>query len=352
MENGVVNLLNNTNTNLFKLTLCCILDEGPLKARITNKDIKILNLRQKAGKRYFLIPKLAMLFHELRVDIVHTHNFYTGAYGIPAGKLARVPVIIHGEHGGFKNMGSRKYNLVNLLFRMCDGILTVSYSLKQEILEVNPKFEKKIHTIINGVDTNIFKKRSNEGVKEEKSLIIGTVGRLAPEKDYQTLIKAFKNVSLNSQNTILRIVGSGEIEEELKQLSRELEIGDRVEFMGQRNDVPDILRDFDIFVLSSIQEGCSNVILEAFSTGIPVIASNVGDNKILLEKGGGILIKPADVDELSNALKILIENKSKRLELGDEAYNWITQNRGINHMITDYNNLYKNLYSIKKGINL
>ena len=79
MENGVVNLLNNGTGDKFKLSLCCLQEIGPLENRIHNKDVEIINLNQKSGRRYFLVPKLAKLFKKMHVDIVHTHNFYTGS---------------------------------------------------------------------------------------------------------------------------------------------------------------------------------------------------------------------------------------------------------------------------------
>jgi sugar transferase (PEP-CTERM/EpsH1 system associated) len=350
MENGVVNLLNHGNMDKFKLSLICLEAEGPLKDRISNKHVEIINLKQKSGKRFFLILKLAKLFKNMKADIIHTHNFYTGIYGISAGKLARVPVLVHGEHGGFHDLKVTKLGKIKFLYKFCHSIITVSYSLRDDIIANIPSIKDKMVCIINGVDTIKFKKKSTNSQNIKDTIVLGTVGRLTPEKDYKTLLKAFKILSSEFSNSKLKFIGKGDLDEELKKTSRELGVFDKVEFLGSRNDIPEILNSFNIFVLSSIREGCSNAILEAFATGLPVVATKVGDNPILLENGRGLLVPPQNEIELASAIKTIILDKEKRNNIAETSYKWVTQKRSIQSMIDEYENLYIQLYNKNSGI--
>ena len=351
MENGVVNLINNADNEKFKLTLCCLKAEGPLKERISNTKVEIINLKQKSGKRYFLIPRLAILFKKINADIVHTHNFYTGVYGISAAKLAGIPVIIHGEHGGYHDLKQTKLGKIKFFYKLCDAVITVSITLKEEILNNIPSVKEKIETIINGVDTKKFPKKESN-IRTNSNICIGTVGRLTPEKDYPTLLKAFKIIHNEFQAAKLIIVGKGELEHDLKKTAENLDLKNHVDFLGSRNDIPDILSDLDIFALSSSREGCSNVILEAFATGLPVVATNAGDNPFLLAEGRGIIVKPGDELELAEALKSIINDENKKMDISNKAYQWVLEKRSLQGMVTDYLSFYTKLYYKKTGKNI
>jgi sugar transferase (PEP-CTERM/EpsH1 system associated) len=346
MENGVINLLNNGNSDKFQLSLCCLQEEGPLKERIREKNISVYNLNQKSGKQYLLPFKFAYLFRKIKVEIVHTHNFYTGVYGIIGGKIARVPVIIHGEHGGFFKISSMKKNKVKLLLKLCDGILTVSHSLKNEIMNDFPEMISKIHTIINGVDFTKFDMDKNKR-KNSNSIVLGSVGRLTPEKDYPTMLQAFKLIHEHNPSTILKIIGYGPLEYELRNLAINMGLGEKVEFLGQRNDVHDLMKSMDIFIMSSMQEGCSNAILEAFAMKLPVVATRVGDNPILLDDGRGILVNAKNTIEFAQAIITLIDDDFKKNSLSEKGYNWVKNNHSINKMVEDYENFYISLYNKK-----
>jgi len=350
MENGVVNLLNNFDRERFKLSLCCINDEGPLKKRIYRDDVEIINLTEGSGKRPFLVLKLYKIFKRLNVDLVHTHNFYTGVYGIPAARLARVPVIIHGEHGRLPDSNFRK-RVMKTIYNRCDAILTVSHDLKEKLVSEIPSLKDKTYTIINGVDTKVFTKLEEKEDEEKKGHVIGTVGRLSIEKDYPTLIKAFEILSRERPEAKLVFVGKGDQETRLKELTEELDIRERVKFLGERHDVPKILNTFDIFVLCSLREGCSNVILEAFATGLPVVATRVGDNPLLLADNRGILVEKGSVKELAHSLLTLIQDDKRKKQIADNSFHWVTTKRSLKNMISDYENFYRKQYNRKKGKN-
>ena len=236
---------------------------------------------------------------------------------------------------------------------MVDKIVTVSKNLKNRLInEIKIKPEKIIH-IPNGVDTNkfnIYRKeftRKKFGFKKE-DFIIGIVARLDPIKNHKTLFFAFKEIVKNYPQVKLIIVGDGSLREELKEKSYQLGIKNKVIFMGERDNVSEILKTFDIFVLPSLNEGMSNTILEAMATGIPVIASNVGGNpELVIDGRTGFLFSPNDVESLVQKIKTYILHPELKQKHGYNARKRVEEKFSLDQMVRRYEELYLELVERK-----
>jgi len=144
----------------------------------------------------------------------------------------------------------------------------------------------------------------------------------------------------------LTIVGSGPDETILKKMAHDLGIQDRVSFKGRQENVLGELHDTDIFVLPSLSEGMSNVLLEAMACGLPVVATNVGGNSDLIQDGhNGLLIPPRDSISLTKALLELIENEELAQRLGKQARVTVEEHYAMNHIVDSYRELYRQLVS-------
>ena len=356
LQNGIVNLINNMDTSKFENTICCLTQGGDFEKRL-NKNIKVSKMFKKPGNDYQLYIKLIKYLKEIKPTIVHTRN-WAGMDGIIAAKMARVPIIIHGEHG-FEitdltgQNKKRKFIRKLVLSTMVDKIVTVSKNLKKRLInEIKIKPEKIIH-IPNGVDTNkfnIYKKeftRKKFGFKKGE-FIIGIVARLDPIKNHKTLISAFKEIVTIHPNTNLAIVGDGSLRNKLENQTYKLGIKDKVIFMGERNDVPEILKTFDVFVLPSLNEGMSNTILEAMATGIPVIASNVGGNpELVIDGRTGFLFPSNDVESLVQKIKTYILHPELKQKHGYNARKRVEEKFSLNQMVRRYEELYLELVERK-----
>jgi glycosyltransferase involved in cell wall biosynthesis len=144
------------------------------------------------------------------------------------------------------------------------------------------------------------------GLPEKDAFVYGTVGRLVETKGQRILLEAFAKVYEKYPESWLILAGKGRLESELRSLAVQLNIHERVLFLGYRTDIPAVLRACDVFVLPSIAEGLPGALLEAMATGIPVIASRVGGvPEILSSPSLGTMVSSSSLDELTNAMERL-----------------------------------------------
>ncbi len=325
LENGMVNILNRIPENKYKHIILSLTNDINFKNRITNKNVKIINITKRPGKGVGWYLDLLKIVYKMKPDIIHTRNLSTIEAQIPCMLIPGCKRI-HGEHGRdvFDLTGqTKKYIwLRKAISLIIDRYLTVSKDLEFWLVNDINISNNKIFQIYNGVDTNTF--YPSEVDKRNNQIIIGSVGRLAAIKNYQLLIKAYSQLIQIYHDIDLRLilVGDGPEKNNLILLSEELGVSDKVKFYGNRNDISDLLRKIDIFVLPSLGEGISNTILEAMSTSLPIVASEVGGNVELVNSGvNGFLFKDNDKESLCNVLMILIDKPDLRKKMGKESLN-------------------------------
>jgi len=168
------------------------------------------------------------------------------------------------------------------------------------------------------------------------------VGRLDPVKEQITLLEAFAR--LGSADPVLVVAGDGPCRDDLHKRAATLGLGDRVRFLGERHDVPDVLRALDVFVLPSIAEGISNTILEAMATGLPVVATRVGGNPELVVDGvTGRLVPRQNADALAEAVGEYLRDPSRRIDHGAQARARATEVFDLDVMRDTYAGVYAGL---------
>jgi sugar transferase (PEP-CTERM/EpsH1 system associated) len=348
LENGVVNLVNGLRSDLNQ-TIICLEDVGPLKERLA-PHIQVVSL----GKKYprnLRVWELARIIRKLRPDIVHSRN-WAGIDAVMAARISRVPVVIHGEHGREaidpKGQNRRRKLIRRALSPFVDQYVTVSDDLRHWL--VNGRIpEKKIIRIHNGVDTSRFSNGSREtargllGVSSDQ-VVIGTVGRLDPVKDHTTLIRAFAMVQPQHTRSVLIIVGEGLLRLALENQIEELRLGGQVRLIGERSDIPAILKAFDVFVLPSIAEGLSNTILEAMASELPVIATRTGGNPELVKDGvTGSLVPVQNPATLADAMEMYLKDSELRAAHGKAGRERVVRQFTVERMVAQYLSLYLSL---------
>ena len=359
LENGVVNLINLLDHDRFEHSICCINTTGPMAERITRKDVQIYQLNKK-GRDYLLPFKLMKLIGTIKPDIVHTRN-WSAIDGIIGARFAGIRRIVHGEHGREAQdptgANMRRLKIRKLLHPLVSRFVTVSSDLKRWLIYDVGVPEGKVVQIINGVDTERFCPPQDTAAGKMKaglppdSFVIGSVGRLDSVKDYATLIRAFASVVTGQTGltgltgkTVLMIIGSGSEEQRLKTLADELKISDRILFLGERTDIPELMRAFDVFVLSSIAEGISNTVLEAMASELPVIATSVGGNVELVGDGiTGFLFSPGDYRGLAEKIILYFKNSDLLQEHGLNGRAKAESELSLSAMVKGYEALYTSL---------
>ncbi len=355
-ENGIINIVNHIDHTRFKTSICAFAGGGSQTERVDMSRTDLAELNKHPGNDFTLPIRLCRLFRKWKPHIVHTHAWGTLCEGAIGAKLARVPVIIHGEHGTIQDR-QRNIPIQRFFWNLTDQILSVSHAHRDRLAKTINYPSDKIEVIINGVDTVCFSaQKKNESIRKElgidnKDIVIGTVGRLVPVKNHSMLIEAFAIISRRYSNIKLVLVGDGPLKSELIKLSDSLEISSNVVFTGRRDDIPEILRCMDIFVLSSHSEGMSNTILEAMSSGLPVIATDVGGNPSLVDKDiTGLLVESEKPGSLAELLSRLIDCPELRIKMGNAGRKRVEQKFSLQAMVKNYENLYMKL--IKKACSL
>jgi len=364
LENGLVNLINNLPAGRYRHAIVCLTESSKFKMRIKRNDVSIYELHKKNGKDISVYFRLWKLFRRLRPSIIHTRNLAALESGVIAA-IAGVPIRIHGEHGRdiYDLYGNNaKYKKMR---RICNPFIhrfiAVSKDLTNWLYSDVGIPLYKITQIYNGVDTARFQPREHDSDQHQRipanfisedSIIIGTVGRLEPVKDQTTLIKAFLQLIINkpSRRQWLRlvIIGDGSLRLKIEEMLVEADAMELVWMAGARNDVSEILRELDIFVLPSLGEGISNTILEAMASGLPVVATRVGGNSELIKEGlTGYLVPADDSQSLAIALTEYIDNFELRKAHGEAGRQRAQEVFSISSMMKHYQDVYDDLLTTR-----
>lgn len=194
------------------------------------------------------------------------------------------------------------------------------------------------------VVVDVYSKRKELGFDEDDILCI-SAGDLVKRKNYNSSIKAI--AKLNNKKIHYLICGRGPEKENLQRLARELDVEDRIHFLGFRNDMKELMKISDIFLFTTLQEGLPRSMMEAMATGLPCIASNIRGNVDLIKDGkGGYLCNSNDVEKISDKINLLADNKNLRKNMGNYNLKEIK-----NYDISFVENEIKNIYGEVLGKN-
>jgi len=360
LENGLVNLINHIPSDRYRHAIICLKGYSDFRNRITRKNVKIIALNKREGRDFSLYINLFRTLKELNPDIVHTRNLAT-IEGQIIATVAGIRTRIHGEHGRdiFDLHGKNlKYNLLRKIIRPAiNHFIAVSKDLENWLINTISVEPDHIDQIYNGVDSYTFCPRSKrppnnfgpEGFFTEDSFVIGSVGRMAAVKDYPNLVKVFltllKKEPTQKSRLRLLIVGEGDSRKKCIEMLREAGAEAKAWLPGERSDIPELLRTMDLFVLPSLGEGISNTILEAMSTGLPIVATRVGGNTELVkeeeeEECTGKLVPPGIPETMADAISTYYRNSSLLDSHGKSARKLIESRFSMETMTNSYLKVY------------
>jgi len=357
LENGVVNICNNIDRNKFEPSICCLKGLGSMAERLKS-DIKVFNLNLPEGKAPFRPLKLRNFFQQEKPDIVHAHAWGQSSYeGILGARLARVPVVINGEHGSFF-LKKHQIFIQKHLSKLCNVTLSFSKSLKKQIIH-NFRIDPNMITVIrNGVNVNLFngnkyciniitelKNKLNTKIGGLDSITIGCVGSLKPQKNQIMLLMALNIINKSGFGDVCNVIfiGDGPDRNLLQKYIDENDMNRQVLFLGTRNDLPELLSVVDILISTSISEheGLSNVMLEAMSSCVPVIATrSIGSEELVIDGENGFIVEHDDVEDLANKIIYLNNNRDLLNVMSAKARAYILKEFPIDKMISEYEYLY------------
>lgn len=360
LENGVVNLINRMSAGAFRHTVVALTHcVEAFCRRITRDDIEFISLTKAPGHGVQLYPRLFRLFAERRPAVVHTRNLAALEAVVPA-RAAGVPVRIHGEHGWDSSdpQGQRrKYRLLRRLYRpFVSHYIALSNELERYLMNGVGVPADRLSRICNGVDTSSFAPSAagrsllegNPFASDDAPVVVGTVGRLQAVKDQIALVRAFARLAGSGECRFdrlrLAIAGDGPQRGDVEAAVRESGVGDKIWLAGERADVADVMRSFDLFVLPSRAEGISNTILEAMASALPVVATDVGGNAELVAAGEtGLLVPAADDAAMADAISRYALDPGLRRLHGDAGRQRAMSEFSLDGMVERYRALYETL---------
>jgi sugar transferase (PEP-CTERM/EpsH1 system associated) len=356
LENGIVNIVNGLPAGEFDHAIIALTEATAFAARIRRADVKVYALGKRPGNDLRAYLRLWRLLRELRPAVVHARNVGTMDCLLIAW-LAGVRRRVQGEHGWDvhdPDGTNRKYLAVRrLLDPFVHQFVTVSRDLRDWLVERVGIAERKVTQICNGVDTQRFRpgSASERGLLPAEwfppsCIVLGSVTRLTAIKDPLNLVRAFiairRPLLTAGRDVRLLLIGDGPLRGAVEAELAAAGESAAAWLPGSRDDVAELLRTMDIFVLGSQREGISNTVLEAMASGLPVVASATGGNLELIEDGvTGALVPPGDSDALAAVLRGYVENTERRRAAGTAA----RRRAEAIYSLSTMTNLYRELYA-------
>jgi L-malate glycosyltransferase len=365
-ERQLVNLAKGIDPRKFELHLACLRRWGSfleelrdLEHPIAEFSISSLYDPRTLGTQV----DLARHLRRNRIQVFHAQGFYPDVFGIPAALLAGTPVTIT----SVRDQGDSRTRIQELALRaacaLSDAVVVNAEVVKRGLVEQGYSAQK-IHVIYNGVDAARFApdRRSaghraalfgSLGIPPDSALVIALC-RLSPVKGLEALIDAAALLASRSPKARLLIVGDAAVQpgardnsdyrRELEQRVARLGLCDRVRFSGFRLDVPQLLAEAQVSVLSSHSEALSNTLLESMAAGVPVVATRVGGNPEAVEEGvTGLLVPPRDAEALAEAIQGLLERPALAAQFGQAGRERVRRLFSIEQLVQRTEQLYQSL---------
>jgi len=310
-ETVALRVASGMDTSLFDVSACSLTGPGPMESRFRAQGVRTHALvphGPPGARRLALVLALVRLLRRERVDILHSHNSMPLVCGTPAALIAGVRSVVCTRHAiSLSGELDRSWLLERAVVRLVDHQIAVSRRVLERGLRTRRIVPGRASVIFNGVDTSLFCGRERGGGSAGGTVTLGCVARLSHEKCHCHLISAVNELLHRGCDVELKIVGSGDLRDDLFEQAARLGLGSHVDFMGTRSDVPELLRGFDIFVLPSRFEGLPLTVIEAMASGLPVVATQVGGLAELVQDGvNGLLVPPEDPSALADAIETLV----------------------------------------------
>jgi len=335
-----------------------------LPERLRKADIKIWQISNlnrninpfsdiKATKEIYKIIK------NEKPDVLHLNSSKAGIIGAIIGRLNKIKKIIFTGHGWYfnerRNIISKiiTYKLHWLTVLLCHQTIAVSEKTARDIYKL-PIKKNKIMVIKNGINDfeTINKTEARKLLMKHSGLLqdlpinnliwLGSIGELHENKGFETAVKTISKLTNHHPDLIYIIIGEGEERKNLEKLISKLELKETVFLLGNIPEARKLLKALDIFIIPSRTEALPYVALEAGLAGLPTVCSKVGGlPEIITDEKSGLLIRPNDEDELSQAIEKLLINKTLMTRYGLNLQETIRQDFTLDKMVSETAEIYK-----------
>ena len=336
----------------FRFVFACLDEVGPLGADLRDEGFSVVLLGRKPGLDWGCPIRLARLLRDKKVDVVHAHQYGPFFYGLAARFPGLGRPILFTEHGRHQPDFPRpKRMLVNrLLLSRRDRVVGVGAAVRRALIAYEGIPARRVAVLYNGIDVDAFAASSDRATARrdmgarEGEFVILQVARLDYLKDHATAVRTLARVIRQVPRARLVLVGDGPERVGIEALVCELNLSDRVSFLGTRKDVDRLLHGADLFLLTSVSEGIPLTVIEAMAAGLPVVATDVGGlREVVVEGVTGLLAPASAVVGLADCVLKLANDPDLRSTMGTAGRKRAKDHFDEPRMAAEYGQLYREL---------
>jgi len=348
LQRVIINICRTIDRSRFDMSILCLRKLGCFLPEVEKLGIPVTLLPKKeTGTDYLSFVKVAEYLRKEKPDVIHTHNTQPFIDGTLGAILSGVKKIIHTDHA--RSFPDKKRYMFAEWFvsHFAYKVIGVSEHTSENLIKFEHINKSKVMTIPNGIDPKPYQIEIDKKAKKkelgisENNLVLGVAVRLSEQKGISYLLKAMPDILKTKPDVSLVIAGDGPLKNDLRFLAENLGISNNVFFLGLRTDTAELLKLFDIYVMPSIWEGLPMILLEAMAAECPIISTDVGGIPTAIENSqNGLLVKPADQEELKNAILYLLDNPEIRKTFSNNALQRFNSKFTARCMTEQYEHLY------------
>lgn len=327
---------------------------GDVAGWLADAGVPVRSISMRSRLDVCAARRLARLLREERVEVLHAHLVHAIHLGAKAAARAGVRVFVATIHDMQLMLEGWRLRAMRRAAGALDAAACVSEAARAQYVECLGAPRARTRVVPNGVDVSRFEGPFDRGAARGSlglapdDLVVAALGRLRPEKGYDTALRAMVEVTKAEPRARLVIIGDGPERARLERLARRLGLGDRAAFAGQRDDVPRLLVAADCMVVPSRFEGFGLAAAEGMAAGLPVIASNVYALPELIEDGeSGLLCPPDDPAALARAVLRVLRDRELARRLGDRARQRVRARFSLDAMLRAYETFYQGTLEAK-----
>jgi glycosyltransferase involved in cell wall biosynthesis len=370
-ETMLLKLVQQMDTSSFQTLVICLSSYGFIGKQIRNSGVNVVYLHMPRGKLTIIgLKRFVKTIKNFRPHLIQTWLYHSDLIGLIVGRVMGVHAILWNLRCSFIDL--ERYRIsTRIVLHICKILSSLPNAIVCNSYEAI-RYHKKLgyrnrswHLIPNGVDPNRFlpdpkarhsllkelgltSRVSEGGGETQKHILIGCVARFDPMKDYPSLIEAALQVLKKRRDVIFVLVGRN-VEWQHPFFKNAIPAGFLPNFrlLGERRDIARIMASLDIFLLTSYGEGFPNVLCEAMASGVPCIATDVGDCKNIIADTG-IVVEPKKPQQICEAiLQIIKMSPQNKKDLGVKARDRIVTNYTIDKISDMYQKVYSNTFMSK-----
>lgn len=349
-EKHIFDLATRLDPARFSVEVMYFIPGGEIAASLESAGVCV-HLAERKVKYDPLFPMRLAARMAGKYDVVHAFLPSAIVWSIPPAAMAFVPRRIASIRGlEFALSASTRFS-VSAAAQFANRVLCNSEAARKKLSDTVGIRRGKIEVIYNAVDCERFSprvrddawenERKKSGFPDGSARVIGCVANLTPVKNHRMLLNAMRRVITSMPDVQLMLIGDGPLRAELEAYANKMEIGGSVKFLGPRNDVADLLRLMDVFVLSSDSESLPNSICEAMVAGLPVVATDVGGIGEIVRNGEtGYLVPSGDAESFAKQIVAVLGSREHAARMGTSAERFARERFSMQAMIRRMEEIY------------